>query len=744
MDEAVPYSPEVGRNVSPAEPASPHFHIPAISSIFERRPRILKCGDLFGMFDQFGDILPGEGKPDGLWHQDMRFLSGLQLQVNGRVPLLLSSTVQRNNALLVVDLTNPDMFEDSRLILPSDRIHIFRAKFLWRAACHERLSVVNFANEPVRLDLRLIVQADFADLFALRGLKRAGCGNRTATVPSSDTLVLGYHGRDGIERKTCLTFDPAPDRLTETEAIFRMEMAPNERRSLFLRIGCNGVSRAEGSLTAAERPTGLGFFSAMRHARRDIRHAAGRAATVTTSNDIFNEVLCRSMADLSMLVTDTPQGPYPYAGVPWFSTAFGRDGIITALQLLWAAPEIALGVLRFLAATQAMTHQPAADAEPGKILHEIREGEMARLGEVPFRRYYGTVDATPLFVILAGMYWQRTGDLAAITEIWPNIELALVWMDLYGDADGDGFLEYRRQDDTGLVNQGWKDSDDAVFHADGRLADGPIALSEVQGYLYAAKQAAAHIAEALNRCDKARDLRRQAIALQDRFERAFWSDSLGFYALALDGRKAPCLILSSNAGQVLFSGIAGRERARRVADALFGQAFFSGWGIRTIAASEARYNPMSYHNGSIWPHDNAMIALGLAHYGFKDELLKLFSGLFDATAFMDLRRLPELFCGFRRSPEKGPTLYPVACSPQAWASAAPFALLGSCLGLGFDHEARLIRLHHPRLPDFLDEVRITNLWLGDGAADLLIRRHGPDVTVTVERRRGDIDVAIIL
>jgi glycogen debranching enzyme len=374
----------------------------------------------------------------------------------------------------------------------------------------------------------------------------------------------------------------------------------------------------------------------------------------------------------------------------------------------------------------------------------MRGGEMAALREVPFAQYYGSVDSTPLFVLLAGLYVERTGDDAMLAELWPAIEAALGWIDGAGDPDHDGFIEYRRASEMGLANQGWKDSYDAIFHDDGRLAEGYIALAEVQGYVFAAKRVAARGAERLGRSDLARRLDAEATLLAARFEAAFWCEELGTYALALDGAKQPCRVRTSNAGQLLFTGIVSDERARLVAADLMRPAFFSGWGIRTVAAGEARYNPMSYHDGSIWPHDNALIALGLARYGRKDAVAQLFKALFDAATYMDLRRLPELFCGFRRERGRGPTLYPVACAPQAWASATPFTLLEAALGLEFDPQRGEIRLRNPRLPAFLNEIVLRELRLGSSSVDLRLRRHGNDVSLEVLRTRGRIQVSIVL
>jgi glycogen debranching enzyme len=491
-----------------------------------------------------------------------------------------------------------------------------------------------------------------------------------------------------------------------------------------------------------ETPRERSFFRAYRDTRRARRAATADIATVASSNEVFNEVFSRSASDIYTLLTRTELGPYPYAGIPWYNTIFGRDGIITAMMMLWTDPSVARGVLRTLADLQAAELDPDADCEPGKILHERRHGEMALLGEVPFRRYYGSVDATPLYLQLAGLYYDRTGDLQTIDEIWPNLEAALEWIDRYGDRDGDGFVEYEKTCPEGLINQGWKDSHDSVFHADGTLAKGPIALCEVQGYVYAAKLAMARLCWTRGDAARAHRLGAEAHELRERFDKAFWSEELGTYALALDGEKRPCIVYASNAGHALFAGIASHERARAVAKVLMSPESFCGWGIRTVRRGEARFNPMSYHNGSVWPHDNAMIALGFARYGLKEEAGRLFEALFTAATHQELRRLPELFCGFQRKPHRGPTAYPVACSPQAWAAAAPFALVQACLGLELRHEENEIRFTSPILWGYVNELVLRNLRVGDSRADLRIARHGRDAAVNVLRRVGDVRIVV--
>jgi glycogen debranching enzyme len=368
---------------------------------------------------------------------------------------------------------------------------------------------------------------------------------------------------------------------------------------------------------------------------------------------------------------------------------------------------------------------------------------MANTGEVPFRRYYGSVDATPLFVVLAGAYLERTGDLDAIRRLWPHIQSALDWIDRYGDRDGDGFVEYGTMTSQGLVNQGWKDSHDAIFHADGRLARGPIALAEVQAYVYAAWRAAEQITRRLANPEQATAFQKKAAAMRRRFDERFFDESLGSYVLALDGDKQPCRVRASNAGHALFAGVALPERAPAVVRSLMASSCFCGWGVRTIASTEARYNPMSYHNGSVWPHDNALIAAGFAQYGFRREAARIFEGLFDLSAYVDLRRLPELICGFPRQQTRGPTFYPVACSPQAWAAVAPLYLIQTCVGLAFDAAARCITFREPVLPRFLDEIVLRGLSVQGGSADVALRRSNRHVVVDVLDKRGSVGVLAI-
>jgi len=703
------------------------------------RMRVLKHDDTFGVFDSLGDVsdIVGGGS-QGVFHCGTRYLSRLELRLGKVRPLLLSSTVNDANEILNVDLTNPDTAgPDGQVLFRSGLLHIMRVRFICRGACYERVSLTNYGPTTMPVSLSFLFDADYADIFEVRGAKRARRGEMLDPRVGPDWYELGYRGLDRVTRRTSLRFTPRPDALGDGVARFEVPLEAHKTAHIEVVISCE--PEAPVQVQCAARTDALAAMN------QSVRAAVSRQAALESDNPPLNDWLRRSAVDLHMMTTQTPVGLYPYAGVPWFSTVFGRDGIITAFQLLWSDPMVARGVLRYLAANQATDDDAQQDAEPGKILHETRAGEMAALGEVPFGRYYGSVDSTPLFIMLAGAYFARTGDRETLEGLWPHVERALGWIDGPGDRDGDGFVEYAKRGPSGLVHQGWKDSHDSVFHADGVLAEAPIALAEVQGYVFGARLAAAEMAASLAMPEVARKQRERAEQLRVKFEQAFWCEELGTYALALDGEKRPCRVRSSNAGQCLWSGIATPERARRVADTLLSPTGSTGWGIRTLDSSEVRYNPISYHNGSIWPHDNAIIAAGFRRYGFVDAALRTFSALFGAATLLELHRLPELYCGFEQRAGVGPTLYPVACLPQAWASGAIFMLLQACLGLEISAEAREVRFTSPVLPPAIGQLVLRNVAIGAATIDLRLQRHAHDhVGVTVLRREGDIRAVVTM
>jgi glycogen debranching enzyme len=710
------------------------FYVLATSALADSRPRVLKYGDTCGVFDGHGDIRSAGHLAHGLYHRETRHLSRLVLRFENKPLELLSSTVKNKNSFFAVDLTNLDFSEEGKVELPRGSIHFFRSKFIWEGICYERLRIMNFASSPVSLSLSYEYGADFVDIFEVRGAKREKRGRHQDPRVSDASVQLTYCGLDQVMRQTRLNFYPQPARISDKSAEFEMEIQQRAEAFIYLDVCCE---RERECLPPRS------YRQALTETKKLHEKIDARLCRVTSSNERFSEWLTRSESDLQMMTVGNPEGAYPYAGVPWFNTVFGRDGLITAFEVLWAEPALAKGVLQFLADTQAERVVPEQDAEPGKILHELRKGEMASLKEIPFGRYYGSVDSTPLFVMLAAAYYERTADLEFIRSIWSNIERALNWMDRHGDVDGDGFLEYARRSVKGLAQQGWKDSHDSVFYEDGKLAEPPIALCEVQAYAYAARKGAAELARKQGCIELAQHLSRQASALQERFEQAFWVEELGSYALALDGNKRQCRVTVSNPGQCLFTRIASMEHARRVAEALMDENLFSGWGVRTVGTRESRYNPMSYHNGSVWPHDNALIAFGLAQYGFTSYALRLLQSMFEASLHFEFQRLPELFCGFRRRIGDGPTLYPVACSPQSWAAAAVFMLLQATLGMTVCGTTPYIHFRDSYLPPTVDNILVENLRVGKSMVSLIVRRQAQGVGIDVIRREGEVEVAVL-
>jgi glycogen debranching enzyme len=713
------------------------YHIPAESVNYDDRIKVLNHYDTFAILDRWGDVHHYGKKVQGIYHQGMRFLSQLELKLNDKKPILLSSAIKEDNDILSVDLTNPDL---SACNILENSLHISRNMFLRNGVYYEEISIANYGEQSCKFNISLAFGADFRDLFEIRGIVREIPVNKVELSTTENEILFSYDGMDKLKRKTIIVFSPMDKpSIHRHRALFHFTLAPHEVKKINYTILFDTEEKFIS--TEQERQT-IDFDNAKSLIQEDIIKTRSLFPEIFTSNEQFNHWINRSRADLLSLLTQTPYGKYPYAGVPWYNTAFGRDGIITAMEVLWIAPEIGKDVLRFLSAIQATDFIPEKDAEPGKIMHETRTGEMANTGEVPFKEYYGTIDATPLYIMLAGMYYERTDNLEFIKSIWSHIKAALYWIDHYGDIDGDGFVEYKHKAENGLTNQGWKDSHDSIMYENGVLCEPPIALAEVQGYVYGAKKFASLLAEALNENELAIQLKQQAEELKRKFNEIFWDADLKSYVLALDGNKTACRVISSNPGHCLFTGIIDKDKARPLVKSLTDEKMFSGWGIRTLSTDVPRYNPMSYHNGSIWPHDNALIAFGFARYGFQHEVLKVTQALFDASLFIELQRLPELYCGFSRRRNEGPTAYPVACSPQAWSVAAVFMLLQSCLRIEINALEKKIVFNKPELPEYLEKISISNLRVGESICQFELYRHQYDVGFNVIQKPEDWELII--
>lgn len=683
-----------------------------------RRPFALKDGDVFLVADDHGDI---QGDAQGLYREDTRVLSRWRLLLDGGPPLLLNAAAAKDNVVFTANGANRSLASPAAPALESV-VHVERERFLWQGRLFERVRCTNYGRTEVTAQISLEYAADFEDIFVTRGFPSLRRGQALAPEIGPRSAGFRYQGLDGVLRASVVAFSAPPDQIGADRASFALRLAAGGSAELYVEVGPDA-----GPAPGLER-----FRAAEARARLDMRSKSRRGARLRCSERRLDDWIRTSRADLALLTTDLETGPYPYAGVPWFSTTFGRDGLITAWQMLWIDPSLARGVLAFLAASQAQETSVLRDCQPGKILHEARKGELTAIGDLPFGRYYGSVDSTPLFAALAGAYADRTGDLDFIDRLWPALLAAVDWIDRYGDCNGDGLVDYRPGEGLGLANQGWKDSSDSVFHADGVIPSGPIALVEVQGYAFAAFRAMAGLAERRGDGESAKRWRARAERLRQAVEERFWMEDLGTYGLAIDGEGRLCRVRASNAGHLLFCGLPSPERARRVTQELLSARFCSGWGMRTLAVGEARYNPMSYHNGSVWPHDAALCAAGMARYGEREGVLSVLAEIFEAASSFDMR-LPELFCGFERTVGEPPTPYPVACLPQAWSAGSVFMLLQACLGLDIDGWRKQIVVDHPCLPIGVDRLRVEGLAVGPAMADLVLERAGEEaVAATAE------------
>jgi glycogen debranching enzyme len=676
----------------------------------------LKHDDTFLVANALGDVT-GEG--DGLFRDDTRVLSRWQLTIGGVPPSLLGAAVSNDNVLFRANVTNRPLPQLGGAATPRGVIHLERSRLLWQERFYERLIFTNYEAQELRAPLGLRFAADFADIFEVRGMTRKQRGRTLEPRIERRSVLLGYEGLDHVLRQCAITFSDPPAQLGADNAIWELALPARGSRELYIEVGPD----------LKESPGKERFRTAAACARTSMRRRRRRGAIPKSSLHLFDVWLEKSRADIALLTTTLPSGPYPYAGIPWFSAPFGRDGIITALQTLWLEPGLARGVLAFLADNQAHATSAFDDAAPGKVMHESRRGEMAATHEVPFRRYYGSVDATPLFVMLAGAYAERTGDIAFIDSIMPALESAMAWIGGVGDSNEDGLLDYASALASGLANQGWKDSFDSVFHADGSFPKGPIALVEVQGYVYAARRAMAELAMRRGDHDDARRWRERAESLRRAVEKNFWMDDESFYGIAVDGDRRLCRVRASNAGQLLYSGLPSPAHARHVIDQLLSARFDSGWGLRTLATDQPRYNPMSYHNGSVWPHDGAICAAGMARYGNRGAAAHVLSESFAAALHFGLR-MPELFCGFARAPGDPPVGYPIACLPQAWSSGAVFMMLQASLGIRIDAWRNEIHVERPALPPGVEQLVVRELNLGDARIDLMFERVDGRIAVS--------------
>jgi glycogen debranching enzyme len=754
---------------------------------------VLKHGNLYLLSDAFGDIHP-DARGLGLFDLDTRVLSCAVLRVNGVRPTLLRGQVASNH-ISSIQLTNAELRRDPSMkqaggeALAKRALSISRRRWI-AGGLAERIEVTNFSGHAQEIELDLELDVDAADIFEVRGYPRTGRGRFLPTEATDRSLVFTYQGRDGLARRTLLAFTPgmvgpsgvpsSPDRRDHTDAEgslggegsvrvrwtlsvpsgghagirweARTDISPFEatgahRESTPTQLAQALSPPAQPSGQAAPGVDGVLARTVAEPTEAEAEYGAwnDRCARIRSDGELLDLAIRRSIADLRLLQNDGPRPGEHYlaAGVPWFTTLFGRDSIITALQVLPFMPDVARRTLQVLADWQAHDEDADRDMEPGKILHELRTGEMARTGELPHRPYYGSVDATPLWLILLEETFRWTGDLELVRSLWPNALAALDWIDRYGDRDGDGLVEYARHNPTGLLNQGWKDSGDAIRHRDGSIAQAPIALVEVQGYVYDAKLRLAGLARRLDDGPLAARLTEEAMRLRSLFDSAFWMEDWSYYATALDADKRQVGSIGSNPGHCLWSGIVPDHRVDAVVDRLLQPSLDCGWGIRTYASGQPGFNPVGYHTGTVWPHDNSIIAAGMKRAGRHDAADRVASRMFEAAQHSPDFRLPELFCGFDRGVADVPVPYPVACSPQAWAAATPLFLLQTMLGMRANAADGILELDRPHLPSWLGKVTVHELQVGQRSVDLLFHRwRGNTTSAEVLRRDGPLELVI--
>ena len=686
-------------------------------------------GKTFLSVTKSGDITP-PGAPDaGLFFDDTRFLSELDLRINSTGSVVLSASSERSYSA-TIELTTGHLQMLNSFDLPENTLHIRREQMLGNDTFFDSIMMENFNPHTVELDIEITFDSDFVDVFQVRGCARNRMGQYYRPVAEEDALTFYYDGVDKVRRYTQIKMRPAPQIIEDRTARWKLQLRPLEKAELLLRV----TPHVTG---VAARNQAASFNESLEVRRQSYAEWEARSTKFSSSNDIFDASIQNAIGDFHALQIPDGSDHIIAAGIPWFAAIFGRDSVIAAFQSLLLNPQLAMESLRVLSRHQGKVYDNWRDEEPGKILHEHRSGEMTRDGEMPFGAYYGSVDATPLFLILLSETFNWTGDERLVRDLLPNAYAALEWIDKYGDLDGDGFVEYKRRSPKGLANQGWKDSWDAIVHADGTIAEAPIALVEVQGYVYDAKYRMATLLRHFGDAQTAERLKREATEMAKRIDKSFWMSSERYYAMALDAKKQPLRVVASNPGHLLFTRALSAERARSVVRWFMRPELNSGWGLRTMSQAEQVFNPLSYHRGSVWPHDNSLIAHGMALYGFRDEVITIFTELFQAALNFRDYRLPELFCGVQRREYDEPVQYPVSCTPQAWASGTPFLFLTSILGIRPTAPRKELNIVNPKLPDWLDHLHIRNLRVGKSRVALDFTRNSGRTYCNVVGVEGD-------
>jgi glycogen debranching enzyme len=697
----------------------------------------VKYNHVFMLTNSSGDVLP-QDHGYGLYFRDMCYLDRMEFRLQGQLGVSLLSDGSAG-ARAVFELTNPHLQLDGGE-LPKERLSIRRAYSLGEEIT-QRFEIHNLSQDALEIDLSLHFASSFEDMFVVRGRQPGKRGHLRQPSVKQGAVTLEYDGADGRTRTTTLTFSPAPDELDGSHAVYHLKLAARQRSDFTV-----SLELRDRDIRAGQPPDRHSTHTHQSGAHRHDAFASelAKTPTIETSNPIFDRALSRSLADIRMLATALDGDVYVAAGIPWYVALFGRDSCITAFETLAFNPALARSTLLTLARFQGEKDDAFQDEEPGKILHELRVGEMANLHEVPMIPYYGTVDATPWFLMLLAEYVRWTGDLALFRQLRSNVDRALAWIGANESDPHDlpGFISYGSRSERGLLNQGWKDSDNGIVNADGSICRPPIALVEVQGYAYHARRGVAHLLRLTGEADKANEIEKQADDLKERFNERYWRRDAGYYAFCLQRDFESSFAVASNPGQTLFTGVVEDGRAKSVADRLLQGDMFCGWGIRTLSANEKAYNPLDYQTGSVWPHDNALIALGLRRRGFLDQAERVFTGIFQAAQHFSEYRLPEVFDGFGQDQYPRPVHYPVACSPQAWAAGALPLLLQTALGLEPEATDHKLHIRNPRLPAWLASLTVRDLRIGDASVDLKYRREGDVTRVEVARRQGAIDVDV--